>query len=71
MPHSPYIQKFEPPVSDFELETSKYNFQRIRWEYEEVLEENLALDTALNDGELLIKHCEFLEAKLSTKVCNP
>lgn len=71
MPHSPYFRQVEPPLSDLDFATSKYDFQRIRWEREDGLDDGFALDTTLHSGELLIEQCEFLETKLTIKVCNP
>lgn len=70
MPHSPYLQHVEAPVSEHEFAASKYDFQRIRWERDEGIDDRFALDTTLHSGELLIEQCEFLEAKLTIKVCN-
>lgn len=71
MSHSPYIQQIEPPLSGVGYATAKYDFQRIRWDREEGLDDTFAQDTMLHSGELLIEQCEFLEAKLNLKVWHP
>ena len=69
MPHSPYIRQVHPPISDNDLETFRHDLQRIRWERDDGIDDKFAVDTALNIGEPLLEHCEFLEAKLTIKVC--
>lgn len=69
MPHSPYIQQVQPPISDNDLETFGRDLQRIRWEQDDGINDKYAVDTTLHIGERLLEHCEFLEAKLTIKVC--
>lgn len=71
MPHSPYIQQVDPPISDNDIVTFRHDLQRIRWERDDGIDDKFAIDTTLHSGELLLEQCEFLEAKLTIKVCNP
>jgi len=67
MPHSPYIQQVEAQVSEQDFAAFRYDFQRIRWERDEGIDDIFAQDTTLHNGELLIEQCEFLEAKVTIK----
>lgn len=69
MPHSPYIQPVHPPIIDSDLVTFKHDLQRTRWERDDNMNDKFTVDTLLNIGELVMEQCEFLEAKLTIKVC--
>lgn len=71
MPHSPYVKQVYPPISDGDLATVRGDLHRIRWKHNDGIDDIYAVDMALNNGELLLEQCEFLEAKLTIKVCNP
>ncbi|MCJ1246894.1 hypothetical protein MMC30_004105 [Trapelia coarctata] len=62
MPQSPYQQTVYPPIAN--LESYRYELRKARSRYEDG---NRLEDDTIDIGDLLLEHCDFLEAKLDIK----
>lgn len=66
MPHSPFHKTVHAPIQN--LYVYKQNLGRFRISIEDDECDGDTYSELLGTGELLLEHCDFLEAKLNIKV---
>ena len=68
MPVSPILHTIHPPINNLSVYEFSLKDLRAQWDHDPKSSFEDLTDRALEDGEKLHEHCEFLTAKLDIKV---
>ena len=69
MPHSPYTQTVLPRLSDTVLDEDRQALQRARVDVDQGVNDKYAQCSTLEIAEELLEHIDYLDGKISAKVC--